>query len=106
MTLSNFHPEITPDPERFSWIQSGYLVSGTLQEYADCWERRQYDGDLDVGLSEELIRWTGAGTPVLVPLTIERTGIDENDYIKYRFTVPIAHQEEGTTAYVSVDGRA
>lgn len=97
-------PGHTPDAERFTWIYDGILDSGTLQEYADIWERNHYDADH--GLSSHVIRWNGDTDPVKIPVTVENLGTDDNDYMKYRFTVPVAGQLEGTAAYAFVDGRA
>lgn len=98
--------ELTPDPQRFSWLSGGVLVSNTLAAYAKEYEDRYYGGDGE-GLSDHVIHWPSQDADaVKLPVSVTKMHTDENDYIHYHLSVPGGRNMIGGQVHFTIDGRA
>lgn len=81
------------EPTRFAWIRDGLLVAGTLSDWAKMWEGDYYAGDN--GLTATLITWDGDEntTPQFHKVDVKQAGVDEDETVKYVFTVPGLHDQ-------------
>lgn len=85
------------DPERYAFHRDNDLTMGTLQDYADIWERDVFaEGMKSVGLSKTVVSFDGDVTVSVHTVLIVRTDSMSHPDAKFTFKVG------GERAYVLI----